>query len=85
MSVEIPSDLVPFVHSVIASGRCGSEGEVVSEALRLLEAVDRRRGQLRADVLEGINSGESVPRAEVDRQLKEWSARLTAEKAAAKG
>ena len=80
MSVDIPSDLVPFVHSVIASGRCRSESEVVGEALRLLEVVERKREQLRADVLEGINSGESISREEVARHVKEWAARPAAAK-----
>lgn len=78
MNVDIPLDLVPFVHSVIASGRCDSESEVVGEALRLLERIERKRAQVRADVLEGIDSGNSLSREEVDRRLREWSARFGA-------
>lgn len=65
MSIDIPSDLMPFVHQFIATGRCNNESEVVGEALRLLEVVERKRAQLRADVLEGIDSGTSVSRDEV--------------------
>jgi putative addiction module CopG family antidote len=79
MSVDIPSEFVPFVHSIIASGRCGSESEVVTEALRLLEVVERKREQLSADVLEGINSGEAVSRAEVDRNVRQWAERRAAD------
>lgn len=82
MSVDIPSEFVPFVHSIIASGRCGSESEVVGEALRLLEVVERKRERLRADVLEGMNSGKSISRAEVDRNVKQWSERGAAEEPA---
>lgn len=78
MSVDIPSDLVPFVHSVIASGRCVDEGEVVGEALRLMEAVERKRERLRAEVLEGINSGASISSQEVAGRLAEWAAGLAA-------
>jgi putative addiction module CopG family antidote len=74
MSVDIPSELVSFVHSIIASGRCRSESEVVGQALRLLEVVERKREQLRVDVLEGINSGESIPGDEVARHVNEWAA-----------
>lgn len=82
MSVDIPADLVPFVHSIIASGRCQSESDVVVEALRLLETVERRRDQLRADVIEGINSGESISREVVGRQVKDWAAKLASKNAA---
>lgn len=81
MSVDIPSDLVPFVHAVIASGRCRSESEVVGEALRLLETVERKRDELRAEILEGIDSGESISREDVDRQVKGWAARQATAKA----
>lgn len=81
MSVDIPSDLVPFVHAVIASGRCRSESEVVGEALRLLETVERKRDQLRAEILDGINSGDSISREQVARQVKHWAARHANEEA----
>lgn len=81
MSVDIPSDLVPFVHAVIASGRCHSESEVVGEALRLLETVERKRDQLRTEVLDGINSGESISRGDVVRQVKDWAAHQATAKA----
>jgi putative addiction module CopG family antidote len=50
-----------------------SESEVVGQALRLLEVVERKREQLRVDVLEGINSGESIPGYEVARHVNEWA------------
>ncbi|HEX5445788.1 MAG TPA: type II toxin-antitoxin system ParD family antitoxin [Pirellulales bacterium] len=76
MSVEIPSDLVPFVHSVIANGQCADEREVVGKALRLMEAIERKREKLRADVLEGINSGESFSSEVVAGRVAEWAASL---------
>lgn len=81
MSVNIPSDLVPFVHSVIASGRCVDESQVVGEALRLMESVERKREKLRADVLEGINSGASISSQDVASRLAEWTAGIAAKPA----
>jgi putative addiction module CopG family antidote len=62
MSVEIPSDLRDFVQAAITSGGFKDEGEVVSEALRLL----RQREQLRADVNVGLAQLKTGQFAEFD-------------------
>ena len=76
MSVEIPADLLPFVQDVIASGRSHSESDVVGEALRLLRDMESRREELQRDVLEGINSGESIPGDEVFARLRQRAAEI---------
>jgi putative addiction module CopG family antidote len=76
MTVEIPTDLLPFVQGVIASGRCHSESDVVGEALRLFREVECRREELRREVLEGINSGESIPGDRVFERLRRRAAEI---------
>jgi putative addiction module CopG family antidote len=78
MSVDIPQDLVPFVQAVISSGRCRSESEVVGEALRVFQDIEQRRKTLRDDILEGMNSGDSVPGDEVFKRLDQRAAELAA-------
>jgi putative addiction module CopG family antidote len=78
MSVDIPQDLVPFVLAMISSGRCRSESEVVSEALRVFQDIEQRRKNLRDDILEGMNSGDSIPGDEVFKRLERRAAELAA-------
>jgi putative addiction module CopG family antidote len=78
MNIEIPRDLVPFVQSVISSGKCRTENEVVDEALRLFQDIEERRKTLRNDILEGVNSGESIPGEEVFARLERRAAELAA-------
>lgn len=77
MTAEIPPDLVPFVHRVIASGRYSSESDVVGEALRLFRDMDLWREELRRDVAEGINSGESIPGEGVFARLRQRAAEIS--------
>ncbi len=77
MQVEIPSELKPFVQAVIDDGRCKSESEVVGEALRLFQEVEKRRGALRRDIEAGINSGDAIPAEEVFRELEEKARAVT--------
>jgi putative addiction module CopG family antidote len=74
MSVDIPQELVPFVQAVISSGRCSGETEVVSEALRVFQDIEQRRKTLRDDILEGMNSVDSVPGDEVFKRLERRAA-----------
>ena len=78
MSVDIPQDLLPFVQAVISSGRCRSETEVVSEALRVFQDIEQRRKTLRDDILDGMNSGDSIPGDEVFKRLERRAAELAA-------
>ncbi|HUE70398.1 MAG TPA: type II toxin-antitoxin system ParD family antitoxin [Pirellulaceae bacterium] len=75
MSVEIPSDLSPFVDAVIRSGHYQSEADAVAEALRLL----RRREALAEDICVGaeqLDRGESVSGDQVFAELRDKAAAL---------
>jgi antitoxin ParD1/3/4 len=75
MSVEIPSELSPFVDAVIRSGLYNSEAAVVAEALRLL----KRREALAEDIrlgIEQLDRGESVDGEQVFAKLRAKAAAL---------
>jgi antitoxin ParD1/3/4 len=55
MSPAIPAEFVPFVTRELASGKYGSEAEVVAAALRLLEERERKLDGLRADIQLGVD------------------------------
>jgi antitoxin ParD1/3/4 len=64
MNVNLSTQLDEMVRQKVASGLYTSASEVVREALRLMEQQDYIRAakldQLRFDIREGINSGEST-------------------------
>ena len=75
MTTEIPNDLVPFVQRMIAEKRFLSEGDVLAEGLRLLQA----RETLREEVKKGfdqLDSGVSVPADDVYAKAKERIRRI---------
>ena len=65
MNVNLTPQLESLVRQKVASGLYNSASEVVREALRLMEEQDRMRAikfeQLRQDIRDGLNSGESTP------------------------
>jgi Arc/MetJ-type ribon-helix-helix transcriptional regulator len=64
MTTEIPSDLVPFVQRMIAEKRFLNEEDVLAEGLRMLQA----RETLREEVKKGfdqLDAGLGVPAEEV--------------------
>lgn len=65
MNVNLSPQLEDMVKQKVASGLYTSASEVVREALRLMEGQDRLRAaqleQLRQDIREGLESGESMP------------------------
>ena len=62
MNVSLTDELVDFVKAKVAAGRYSSSSEVVREALRLMEKVERQEAEklalLRAAWKEGIDSGD---------------------------
>ncbi len=48
MSVDIPTELLPYVRDVIASGQYPSESALVGEAIRLLRERDKDRKLIEA-------------------------------------
>ena len=79
MSVDIPPELEQFVQNVIDSGRCETESEVVCEALRLFQELDKRREQLRQDIEDGMNSGESILGDKVFDRLEKRAAEIASQ------
>lgn len=79
MNVEIPPELSPFVHQMIACGNYRNENELLIEGLRLL----RSREQLRADVDAGIaqlEAGQGIDGNEVFARLEERARGFSAPK-----
>jgi antitoxin ParD1/3/4 len=69
MSAEIPADLAPFVQRMIAERRFLSEGDVLAEGLRLLQARETLRQEVRTgfeqlDAGLGIDASRAYRRAE---------------------
>src|SRR5271156_4390341 len=63
MNVSLPEELANFVKDKVSRGRYGSWGEVVREALRLMEKTERQEAEkvewLRRAWEEGIDSGDA--------------------------
>ena len=80
MNVSLTPELDKFVISKVESGRYASASEVVREALRLLEAHDRARGEELAAFnqelgarLDALDRGESVGAKSVKERLEQKS------------
>jgi antitoxin ParD1/3/4 len=63
MNISLTEELANFIKSKVAGGRYSSSSEVVREALRLMEKVEREDTEklalLRAAWKEGIDSGDA--------------------------
>ena len=70
MSVEIPSDLTPFVQRMIAERRFLSESDVLAEGLRLLQAREALRQEVRLG-FEQLEAGLGVPAEQVYARAEE--------------
>jgi antitoxin ParD1/3/4 len=83
MNVSLTEELANFVKAKVGTGRYASSSEVVREALRLMESLERREaeklGFLRKVWQEGIDSGDA---GELDYAAlkQEARARLAASK-----
>ena len=69
MVTDIPTDLAPFVQRLVAERRFLSEGDVVAEALRLLQSREELRQQVRLgfdqlDARQVVPAEEAYARAE---------------------
>jgi antitoxin ParD1/3/4 len=80
MNVSLTPELDKFVIGKVESGRYASASEVVREALRLLEAHDRVRGEELAAFnqelgarLDALDRGESVGAKSVKERLEQKS------------
>jgi antitoxin ParD1/3/4 len=83
MNVSLTEELANFVKAKVGTGRYASSSEVVREALRLMESLERREaeklGFLRKAWQEGIDSGDA---GDLDMAVlkQEARARLAASK-----
>jgi antitoxin ParD1/3/4 len=63
MNISLTEELANFVKAKVSGGRYASSSEVVREALRLMERVERQEaeklGLLRQAWREGVDSGEA--------------------------
>lgn len=76
MNVSLTDDLAHFVETKVADGRYKSSSDVIRDALRLMERVERQEAEklaaLRAAWQEGIDSGDA---GEIDFDLLRRKAR----------
>ena len=74
MNLSLTPELERIVREQVESGRYRSSGEVVREALLLLEERERARAQreeeLRREIQKGIDSGPPIPAEEVFARLR---------------
>jgi len=64
MTVDIPNDLTPFVERMVAERRFLTESDVLAEGLRLLQARETLRQEVRLG-FEQLDAGLGVAAAEV--------------------
>ena len=83
MITEIPMDLAPFVQRLVAERRFLSEGDVVAEALRLLQSREELRQQVRLG-FDQLDAGLVVPAEEAyaraEQRIEEVEAEANAER-----
>jgi Arc/MetJ-type ribon-helix-helix transcriptional regulator len=70
MNVEIPNDLAPFVQRLVAERRFLSEGDVLAEGLRLLQARESLRQEVRMG-FEQLDAGLGIPAEKVYARAEE--------------
>lgn len=65
MTVELTKEQERLIEAQLETGRYGSRGEVIAEALALLsdyaQLEQLKLGRLRAEIQKGLDSGESTP------------------------
>lgn len=81
MNVSLTPELERLVKDKVETGRYASSSEVIREALRLLEARDRKEAEqleaLRRDIRAGLDSGSgrAFDGADLKRRVRERGAR----------
>ena len=70
MTKEIPSDLLPFVQRMVAAKRFLNEGDVVAEGLRLLQARETLREEVRKG-FEQLDAGLGIPAEQVYTRVEQ--------------
>ncbi len=70
MNADIPSDLAPFVQRMVAEGRFLTESDVLAEGLRLLQARETLRQEVRLG-FEQLDGGLGIEASDVYRRAEE--------------
>lgn len=70
MNAEIPADLAPFVQRMVAERRFLTESDVLAEGLRLLQARETLRQEVRQG-FEQLDAGQGVEGEEVYGRAEE--------------
>ena len=70
MTTEIPNDLAPFVQRMVSERRFLSEGDVLAEGLRLLQARETLREEVNMGFAQ-LDAGLGVPADEVYSRAEE--------------
>ena len=79
MSAEIPLDLTPFVQRMVSERRFLSESDVLAEGLRLLQARETLRQEVRTG-FEQLEAGMRVPAKDAYARAEERIAEIEAKK-----
>jgi putative addiction module CopG family antidote len=56
VAIDLPDDLLSYVHESLDSGRSADQSQVIQKALRLLKAVETRQSALDAAIQEGLDA-----------------------------
>lgn len=78
MQTEIPVDLEPFVHRMVAEKRFLNESDVLAEGLRLLQARETLRQEVRTG-FEQLDAGAGLDGGDVFRRIEESVRHITAQ------
>jgi Arc/MetJ-type ribon-helix-helix transcriptional regulator len=70
VNTKIPADFAPFVQRLVAERRFLTESDVLAEALRLLEARETLRQQVRIG-FEQLDAGTGVDASEVYQRVED--------------
>jgi len=70
MNTEIPSDFTPFVQRMVAERRFLTEGDVLAAGLRLLQATETLREEVRLG-FQQLDDGKGIESAEVYRRAEQ--------------
>ena len=78
MSIDIPSDLAPFVQRMVAERRFLTECDVLAEGLRLLQARETLRQEVRKG-FDQLDAGLGVPAEDVYARAEQRIAEIERE------
>jgi antitoxin ParD1/3/4 len=70
MTTEIPMDLLPFVQQTVAEKRFLNEGDVLADGLRLLQARETLRDEVRKG-FEQLDAGLGLPAEQVYARVEQ--------------